>query len=331
VAFDGGTVCDLAVQFLAHAKQQRAKVPLMIGHLLLGASLINTGNIAEGRPHLDRAVALYYPTEHRPLATRFGQDIGVANFINRSMALWLLGYTNAARADTEHALSNARESDQATTLMYALSNTAFTRTCFGDYATANAQADELVALADEKGALFWKASGIVLQGCVMALTGRASSDAIDMLTAGITARRSTGATLYYPFFLSYLAAAHAELGRHDEAWRCIGEATSTIETTKERWFEAEVDRIAGEIALKSPQPDAAKAQAYFERALAVARQQQAKSLELRAAMSMARLWRDQGKRDEAGELLAPVYGWFTEGFETLDLKEAKALLDELAS
>ena len=101
--------------------------------------------------------------------------------------------------------------------------------------------------------------------------------------------------------------------------------------TKERWCEAEVNRIAGEIALKSPKPDAAKAEAYFDRALAVARQQQAKSWELRAAMSMARLWRDQGKRDEARELLAPVYGWFTEGFDTRDLKEAKELLDELAA
>jgi predicted ATPase len=105
---------------------------------------------------------------------------------------------------------------------------------------------------------------------------------------------------------------------------------STIETTEERWFEAEVNRLAGEIALKSLEPDAAKAEGYFEGALAVARKQQAKSLELRAAMSMARLWRDQGKRDEARELLAPVHGWFTEGFDTLDLKEAKTLLGELA-
>jgi len=102
-----------------------------------------------------------------------------------------------------------------------------------------------------------------------------------------------------------------------------------IETSKERLGEAEVNRTAGEVALKSPQPDTVKAEAYFERALAVARQQQAKSWELRAAMSLARLWRDQGKRDEARALLAPVYGWFTEGFDTLDLKEAKALLDEL--
>ena len=135
--------------------------------------------------------------------------------------------------------------------------------------------------------------------------------------------------MYLPSWLSNLAGAHAELGQPDEAWRYIGEAMSTIETTKERWFEAEVHRIAGETALKPPEPDRAKAEAHFDYALTIARQQQAKSLELRAAMSLARLWRDQGKPQQARELLAPVYGWFTEGFDTLDLKEAKALLDEL--
>jgi predicted ATPase len=129
--------------------------------------------------------------------------------------------------------------------------------------------------------------------------------------------------------LAILASTHAALGKFDDAWRCIGDAIGTIETTKERWFEAEANRIAGEIALKLPKPDAAKAEEYFEHALAVARQQQAKSLKLRAAMSMARLWRDQGKPQQARELLNPVYNWFTEGFDTRDLKEAKALLDEL--
>jgi predicted ATPase len=119
-------------------------------------------------------------------------------------------------------------------------------------------------------------------------------------------------------------------GQFDDAWRCIGEAVMLMEKTKERLREAEVNRTAGEIALKSPKPDAAKAEAYFERALAVARQQQAKSWKLRAAMSMARLWRNQGKRDQARDLLAPAYGWFTEGFDTVDLKEAKALLEALA-
>ena len=132
-----------------------------------------------------------------------------------------------------------------------------------------------------------------------------------------------------PFYTSYLTIAYAQLGQFNEAWRCIGEAMTAIETSKERWYEAEVYRIAGETALISPQPDVVKAEAYFERALSVARDQQAKSWELRAAMSMARLWRDQGKRDEARELLTPVYGWFTEGFDTLDLKEAKTLLEQI--
>jgi predicted ATPase len=190
------------------------------------------------------------------------------------------------------------------------------------------QADELTALADEKGALFWKANAMMHGGSVFALTGE-TSNAIHMITSGITAWRSTGATLYMPWYLSYLTKAHAEIGQFDDAWRCIGEAMTAIETTKERVWEAEVHHIAGEITLKSPEPDAARAQAYFEHALAVARIQQAKSLELRAAMSLARLLRDQGKRDAARGLLAPVYGWFIEGFDTLDLKEAKALLDDL--
>jgi predicted ATPase len=125
--------------------------------------------------------------------------------------------------------------------------------------------------------------------------------------------------------------AHSELGQFDDAWRCVNEAMIAVETTNDRWYEAEVNRMAGEIALKSPIPDPSKAQTYFERALSVARAQQTKSFELRAAMSMARLWRDQGKSKKARDLLAPVYGWFTEGFDTRDLKEAKALLDELAA
>jgi predicted ATPase len=127
-----------------------------------------------------------------------------------------------------------------------------------------------------------------------------------------------------------LALAYAKLGQFDDAWRCTGEALTAVKTTKETWIEADIHRMAGEIALLSPEPDAARAEAHFERALAVARQQQAKSWELRAAMSMARLWRDQGKPQQARELLAPVYNWFTEGFNTLDLKEAKVLLKELA-
>jgi len=130
--------------------------------------------------------------------------------------------------------------------------------------------------------------------------------------------------------VSFLARAYAEVGQCDEAWRRIGEAMAAVETTKERWCEADIHRAAGEITLKSGEPNAGKAEAYFEHALTIARQQQGKAWELRAAMSMARLWRDQGKRQQAHDLLAPVYNWFTEGFDTLDLKEAKALLANLA-
>jgi class 3 adenylate cyclase/predicted ATPase len=331
VAFSGDAVRQLAAQFLDLAEKQGTAVPLMVGHRLMGTSLLFTGDIAQGRAHFDQAIALYDPAEHRPLAARFGQDVRVSILSFRSWAQWLLGYPEAALADADQAISDAREIGQAATLMYALFITSlYTHAPCGNYATANAQLDEVVALANEKGAVFMKAGGMCAQGCVLALTGKAA-DAVEMITAGISAWRSTGATTWMPTYLSYLARGYAEIGQFDEAWRCIGEATTTIETTKERLWEAEVHRTAGEIALKSPQPDATKAEGYFERALAVARAQQAKSWELRAAMSLARLWRDQGKRDEARQLLAPIYGWFTEGFDTLDLKEAKALLEELLS
>jgi class 3 adenylate cyclase/predicted ATPase len=328
VAFNGDVVCELAAQFLALAEKQKAIVPLMIGHRLVAMSLLHTGGTAEGRVHFDQSIALYDPAEHRPLAARFGQDIRVAILSYRLLALWMLGYPNAALTDAHRALKHAREIGQAPTLMYALAGTCFTYLHSGNYATANANVDELIALADEKGTLFWKAFGTVLQGCILALAGKAS-DAVRMLSSGTTTWRSTGSTLWIPWYLSSLARAYAKLGQLDDAWRGIGEAFAVVETTKENWYEAEMNRVAGAIALMSPQPDAAKAQAYFERALAIARKQQAKSWELRATMSLARLWRDQGRRDEARQLLRPVYGWFTEGFDTLDLKEAKTLLDAL--
>ena len=329
LAFNGDALRELAMQFLALAEKQRATGARMIGHRLMGTSLLYTGDIVKGRAHFDQAIAIYDPSQHRPLGTRFGQDVGVVILSLRSWALWSLGYPEAALTDAEHALKDAREVGQAATLMYALSFTLWTNIFRGNYATAAAQAQELAALAEEKDAMFWKALGMMDQGCVLALTGKAS-DAVRMITSGLTAWCSTGSTLNIPSFLPYLAMAYAELGQFDDARRCIGEAMTAVETTKERWWEAEVHRTAGEIALKSSEPDAAKAEAYFERALAVTRKQQAKSWELRAAISMARLYFDQGKRDEARDLLAPVYGWFTEGFDTLDLKEAKALPDELA-
>ncbi|HVR58184.1 MAG TPA: hypothetical protein VMT72_15315, partial [Pseudolabrys sp.] len=198
----------------------------------------------------------------------------------------------------------------------------------GNYGTAKAQSDELVKLADEKSSALWKAFGILLQGCVLALSGRAS-DAVHIITSGISALQSTGTTLWTPLWLSHLAKSYADLGQFADAWRCIGEAIRAIETTREKMYEAEVHRMAGKIALLAPEPDVNKAEAHLDRALAIAREQQAKSWELRAATSLARLWRDQGERAKARGMLAGVYGWFGEGFETLDLQQAKTLLDEL--
>jgi predicted ATPase len=300
----------------------------MVGHRLMGNSLLATGDIAGGCGHFDQVIALYDPAEHRPLVTRFGQDIGTAALIFRSQALWVLGYPDAARVDMDHALKNAREIGQAATLMLGLTFAGLIFNRCRDHTEAIARTEELFALAEEKGSAYWKALAMMEKGCALTLKGQAT-DAIEMLISWIAAWRTTGATFRLPERLSYLARAYAELGQCDDAWRCISEAMTAVETTKEKWCEAEVYRIAGEIALMSPEPDAEKAEAYFERALAVARAQQAKSWELRAATSLARLWRDQGKRQQARDLLSPIYVWFTEGFDTLDLKEAKAWLNEL--
>jgi class 3 adenylate cyclase/predicted ATPase len=328
VAFNGGVMRNLAAQFLALARKQGTTVPLMVGNRMMGTSMLLTGDIAESRAHLDRAIALYDPVQHRSLATRLGQDVRVSIWSYRSFALWSLGYPAAALADADQALKDARQIGHATSLMFALAVTSWTLIQCANYATANIQLDEVVGLAGEKGALYWKAQGTLEQGWLFALTGKAS-DAVHKIISGLAEWQSTGSTLLMPFNLSCLATAYAELGKFDDAWRCIGEAMTTAETTHERLWQAEIHRMAGDIALLAPDPDAAKAEAYFERAIEVARGQRAKSWELRAAIGMARLWRDQGKQQEAHDLLAPIYGWFTEGFDTFDLKKARTLLDEL--
>jgi predicted ATPase len=287
-----------------------------------------TGDLVGGKEHYDRALAIYDPAEHGPVTTRSGRDLGVALLASRSSCLWLLGYPTASRDDGERAVKNAREIANAATLMFALHAAGFNHTSRRDFAAAISRFDELIVLAEERGAPYWKAAGTVLRGGLFAVFGKAS-DTVLAITSGITSHRSTGATLNEPWHLAHLTIAYAELGQLDDARRCIEDAIEKVERSKEKWCEAEVHRVAGEVALKSPARDTEKAEKYFDRALSVARQQQAKSWELRAAMSLARLWRDQGKRDAARDLLAPAYGWFTEGFDTLDLKEAKALLEQL--
>ena len=328
-AFNGPLVRELATQFLALAEKQRATVPVMVGHRLVGVSFTYLGQLAEARAHSEWAMRLYDPVEHRALAMKFGQDVLVAALSYYAWASWFLGYPDAALAATDRAINEARETCHAATLMYALTHASTVHTVCGDYSTASAEGVEDAALASEKGSAFWVAFGKAAQGCCSSSSGKASDEAAKLIASALNTLRSTGTKMWFPYCLTCLGKTYADVGNFDDAWRCVGEAISTIEATKERWFEAETNRIAGEIALKSSEPDPAKAEAYFERALTVAREQQAKSWELRASMSLARLWRSQGKVWQARELLAPVYGWFTEGFNTRDLKEAKSLLEEL--
>jgi predicted ATPase len=292
---------------------------------MMGVSCLFAGDLMQARGNLDRAIALYEPTQGRP----GGLDARVATLARRSWTLWLLGYPEAALADSDDALAAARGITESPSMMFALPHALLNHILRGDYAKAQADADQLTALADSKGAAIWKFRGTALQGCLLALTGR-SADAVQAIAAGVAGSKSIGTTLWLPLFLSYLGHAHAALGQFDDARRCIGEAMSAIDATKETWWQSEATRLAGEIALMAGAPDPAGIEAYFLRALNIARAQHAKSFELRAAMSLARLWGELGRRDAARDLLAPVYASFSEGFDTLDLKAAKALLSSPA-
>jgi predicted ATPase len=298
IAFDGDVCREVAARFLTLAEKQEATIPRVVGHRLMGVTFAHTGDFAESRAHYDRALALYDPIKHRALTTRFGTDSGVAILGFRSWPTWFLGYPEAALKDADQAVRDARDIGQVATLMFALSVTVPPYIFCGKYAVASSHMDELVALADEKGAANWRVLGVLQQGQLLALTGKASA-ALETITSGFTSQRSTGGTAYIPWHLSALARAFADLRRFDDAWRSIDQAMTAVKSTKERWFEAELNRAAGKIALKSPTLDAAKAEAHFERALSVARHQQAKSWELRGVGGVMVI-------DEHGQDLQPA-------------------------
>ena len=200
----------LAAQFLELAEKQRATVPLMVGHRLMGSSLTLTGDIAEGRAHYDQAVALYDPAEHRSLETRFGQDVGVSNLAFRSLALWLLGYPVAAQMDNDEAVSRARQIGHGATLILAQVYTSLIGLLGRDYTAANTAINEFTALAEEKGAIFWRVTGKLARGNLLAQTHQ-STDAVPMLSSGLVAWRSTGAKMFLPFWLACLSRAYAVL------------------------------------------------------------------------------------------------------------------------
>ena len=328
--FDEKNLIEISRRIMTLAERQGATIALMMGHRSLGTALIATGALVEGRRHLDQAVALYDPGEHRQFATRFAVHAQAANLSQRAVVLWELGFPDATLSDFERLIKEGREIGHAASLMGSLFWASFLDVWCKGHSAERKLADELVALAKEKHANFFAALGTMQRGVLLAVTGDAEA-AVPMIVSGISQYRSTNSTWLTPWYLARLAEAQAKLGDCDAAWKSISEAFQEMKKGGEFQHQAEINRVAGEIVLRSPKPDAGKAERYFEKALSVARQQQAKSWELRAAMSLARLWRDQGKTVEARELLAPVYGWFTEGFDTRDLKEAKVLLEKLNS
>ncbi|MBL8692149.1 MAG: AAA family ATPase [Rhodospirillaceae bacterium] len=290
--FNAAGVRDLAAQFLSLAEKQAGTAPIMIGHMLVGISAVLISELVEGRSHLDRALALYMADAHRPLATRFGHDVRATALSWRAMALWLLGETEEARAGAEAAVACARETGHVGSLMFALSHAALTLLHCGDFARTQSLADELIAVAEDKGTLYWKAYGQVLQGWVQTLNGDPAA-AVEHIAGGLAAIRSTGASAYGPFAQCGLAEANLRLGRLNEARRCIEEARTAAETTGESWGEPEIHRLAGEIAVAMG--DLNRAEQSFTRALEIARARQARSFELRVAKSLAGLKPEMSK------------------------------------
>jgi predicted ATPase len=256
MAFNGPVMLDLATQFQAMARAEGATVPLMLGHLLAGISLVVAGDLAAGKSELDQAIALYDPAEHRVLATRFGHDVRVSALAWRAFASWALSDSEASLADRQSAVAGARQIGHAATLMFALSHVSLTLLHAGRRDEAAPLIAELVELADGKGTLYWKSYGLLLRGWLVMQQGE-PAQAVEIIRSAMADMRSTGATGYAPWYLSVLACAHAELGQFDEARRRMSEALVTMEATGERWCEADVHRRAGEIErLAGRQPSA---------------------------------------------------------------------------
>jgi class 3 adenylate cyclase/predicted ATPase len=329
--FSGGNVeraAEIAKQFLAIAKKQARSAPLLLAHRITGASLAILGELQPAKLHLDEAVALYVAAEHKSLATRFGQDIGVAALGYRSYVLFRLGYPEGALKDAEDALKFAREIGQTGTLLYALHFAGLIELLCGRFEMAEARADEQLELSERYGLSYWKLLALRLRGWVFSVTGR-GDDAVKLISSSSSGLANSRTTLFAQISLVWLARAQAACGRVVEAQNTISQALDSVNKTNKRWDEAEIHRTAGEIASLQLHCDYEAAEWHFRRGLDIARQQGAKLYELRAAVNLARIWRDQGRQDEARSLLAPIFGWFNEGFQLPDLMVAKALLDEL--
>jgi predicted ATPase len=244
------------------------------------------------------------------------------------MTTWLLllqGYPDRARVRSDEALARARELGHPHVLALALHHDCIFRQLRRDRQTVEEQSAALMSLTAEQGFAHWHATGMIFHGWARAAGGEVEPGLAEM-RRGLAAQQATGAHLKVPYYLGLIAG---QADRAAGALPLLAEALARVERTGERWFEAELHRLRGDVLRRLCDDQLAAAEVSFLKSREIARTQQAKAWELRAAISLAQLWRDQGKRGEARDLLAPIYGWFTEGFDTLDLKEAKALLNEL--
>jgi len=318
-----------ASNFLSIAQSQPSSGPLLVGYRTLAQSLIVSGDYRAALAHFETAVSLYRPDEHRDSAFHYGQDIGVSAFGALSWALWHRGYPDQSARAADRALVYSRELGHARTLAHALYLAGMAAVFARDVANVYARSNDCVALASEHGFAQWAAVGRILQGWADAQKGEATTG-IARIRDGLAASEATGRRGATPLFLTLLAEAQALAGKIEEGLATLDDALAQAAASGERGWNAEIHRLCGELTARLPYPDPAKAEESFRTALAIAREQGTRGYELRAATSLARLWREQGRRGEARDLLAPLYGSFTEGFDTADLKDAKALLDELA-
>jgi predicted ATPase len=303
---------------------------LLEARFALGISLLFLGELQTAREHLQEGVRLYDSERHAALALSYGRvDPGVACLAYLAWTLWLLGDVEQAVTRADEAQALIRRLDNVYTLARSLCWDAILRQFVGDWQTVRADAEETIAIATEHNIALVQAAGTILLGWTQVHEGHGAEGA-RQIRQGVDAYRATGANVQLPHFLAALSDAARAHGQPAEGLDVLADAMAIVENTGERYLEAELHRLTGEMLLDRSPSDHGPAESAFQKGLAVARTQQARSLELRAATSLARLWDSQGKATEARDLLAPIYGWFTEGFDTADLKDAKALLDELA-
>jgi predicted ATPase len=302
---------------------------LVAAHRALGATLFWMGAVAAAQTHLAQAIALYDPQQHRASAFRYGEDPGVICHSYSAFALWYLGYPDQGLARSHEALRLAQQSVHPFSLSFVLSWMAQFHQYRHEVRFTHEYAEPAIRLAQDQGFPQWMTVSAMLHGWALVHQGQAQEGMAQITQGLMTYRRTIGAEHALPYFLTLLAEAHHIQGEAAAGLTVLTEALALVDTTGERWYEPELYRLKGELLLQQNSDNQTEAESSFHHALVISRNQQTKSLELRAATSLARLWQSQGKCQEAHDLLAPVYHWFTEGFDTEDLQDAKALLDAL--